>query len=280
MNHSSTNGYADIKDVRLYYEITGEGPNLLLVHAGCADRRMWDGQFLALAQHYRVLRYDMRGYGNSNLSTRPFSNRDDLYHLLEFLGIQQAHFVACSMGSLTATDFAIEHPEKISSLVLVSPALSGYSYDAPPPQSVLDLIAARQSGNLERAAELQAQIWANGFKRSPNQVNLQVHELIRQMSLDALNQQKDAIKETGFLMEEPLQPPAMGRLEQINVPTLTIAGDMDDDTVLAIADLLATRIASAQKAVIHGTAHLPNMEKPKEFNQIVLKFLSKDTKVT
>src|ERR1041384_5918585 len=131
MNQSLTNGYADVKDVRLYYEMAGEGPNLVLVHAGCADRRMWDGQFPVLAQHYRVLRYDMRGYGNSTLSIQPFSNRNDLYHLLGFLGIQEAHFVACSMGGLTTIDFTLEHPEKVTSLVLVSSALSGYSYNAP-----------------------------------------------------------------------------------------------------------------------------------------------------
>jgi pimeloyl-ACP methyl ester carboxylesterase len=234
---------------------------------------MWDGQFFAFAQHYRVLRYDKRGYGKSTLTRGPFSNRQDLYRLLEFLNIPKAHFVACSIGSQTTLDFALEHPENIASLTLVSPAVSGYQYEGPPPQPVLDLIAARQSGNLEQAAELQAQIWADGFKRTANQVNAQVHELVRQMSLDALNIQIDAIRETGFLMEEPLQPPAINRLEQITVPTLSIAGDLDDDTVLAIADLLARRIRGAQKAIIHGTAHLPNMEKPDEFNKIVLDFL-------
>ena len=275
MNQSSTNGYADIKDVHLYYEIAGDGPDVVLVHADCADRRMWEGQFLTFAQHYRVLRYDMRGYGDSTLSTNPFSNRDDLYRLLEFLGIQQAHFIACSMGGLTTIDFTLEHPEKVTSLALVSSALSGYAYDAPPPRPVLDLIAARQSGDLEHAAELQAEIWVDGFKRSSDQVNTQVYELVRQMSLDALNKQKETIRQTGFLMEEPLQPPAIGRLEQISIPTLTIAGDMDDDTVMEIADLLATRIPGAQKAIMHGAAHLLNMEKPEEFNQVVLEFLEK-----
>ncbi len=274
MNRSSPSGYADMKEARFYYEMAGAGPYLVLVHAGCADRRMWDGQFSAFAQHYRVLRYDMRGYGNSPLTPRPFSNRDDLYHLLGFLGIQQAHFIACSMGSLGVTDFALEHPDKVKSLVLVSPALSGYPYEGQPPQPVLDLITARNTSDLQRAAELQSQIWADGFNRSSDQVNDQVHEPVRQMSLDALINQIDAIRETSFLMEEPLQPPAMDRLEQLAIPTLTIAGDLDDDIVMAIADLLATRI-TARKAVIPGTAHLPNMEKPDEFNQIVLEFLRK-----
>jgi pimeloyl-ACP methyl ester carboxylesterase len=269
----SNSGYADIERVRLFYETTGEGPDLVFVHAGCADRRMWDPQFLAFAQHYRVLRYDLRGYGNSTLTKEPFSHRQDLYLLLEFLGISKAHFVACSIGSQTVLDFALEHPESIASLTLVSSAVSGYHYQGPPPQPVLDLIAARQSGNLEQAAEIQAQIWADGFKRHVDQVNAHVHERVRQMSLDALENQKNAIKETGFLVEEPLEPPALDRLEQITVPTLSIAGDLDDDTVLAIADLLATRVRGARKAIIHGTAHLPNMEKPNEFNKIVLEFL-------
>lgn len=269
----SNSGYADIERVRLFYETAGEGPDLVFVHAGCADRRMWDPQFLAFAQHYRVLRYDLRGYGSSTLIKEPFSTREDLYRLLEFLGISKAHFVACSIGSQTVLDFALEHPESIVSLTLVSSAVSGYHYQGPPPQPVLDLIAARQSGNLEQAAEIQAQIWADGFKRPVDQVNTHVRERIRQMSLDALENQKNAIKETGFLMEEPPELPALDRLEQITVPTLSIAGDLDDDTVLAIADLLATRIRGARKAIIHGTAHLPNMEKPNEFNKIVLDFL-------
>jgi pimeloyl-ACP methyl ester carboxylesterase len=272
MNRSSSSSYTDIKEARIYYEMAGEGPFLVLMHACCTDRRMWDRQFSTFAQDYRVLRYDMRGYGNSTLVPSPFSNRGDLHQLLEFFGIQQSHFIACSMGSLAVTDFALEHPEKVKSLVLVSPALSGYPYDGQPPQAVLDLITARKTRDILGAAELQSQIWADGFKRSSEQVNAQVHELVRQMSLDALNNQIDAIRETGFLMEEPLQPPAMERLEQIIAPTLAIVGNWDDDTVMAIADLFVTRIG-ARKAIIHETAHFPNMEKPDEFNQIVLEFL-------
>lgn len=271
----SRTGYAEVEGVRLFYEMAGEGPDLVFVHAGCADRRMWEGQFLPFARHYRVLRYDIRGYGNSTLAKGPFSNRQDLYRLLGFLQIPKAHFVACSIGSQTVLDFALEHPEYIASLTLVSPAVSGYRYEGPPPQPVLDLIAARQSGNLEGAAEIQAQIWVDGLKRPADQVNVAAHELVRQMSLDALKIQRDAIKETTFLIEEPLQPPAMDRLEQVIAPTLTIAGDFDDDTVLAIADLLAKHIRGARKVIMHETTHLPNVEKPEEFNQIVLEFLKK-----
>jgi pimeloyl-ACP methyl ester carboxylesterase len=252
----------------------GEGPYLIFVHAGCADHRMWEEQFSAFAPHYRVLRYDMRGYGKSTLNRGTFSNRDDLHDLLETLGIEEAHFVACSMGSLAVTDFALEYPEKVKSLVLVSPALSGYQYDGPPPQPVLEMIEARKVGKLEEAAELQAKLWADGPKRSSEQSNQKVHEAVYQMSLDSLKLQADNIRETTFLIEEPLNPPAIERLEQIKAPTLVIVGDFDDDSEMAIADVLTTSIKDAKKVVIKGTAHLPNMEKPEEFNKVVLAFLT------
>jgi pimeloyl-ACP methyl ester carboxylesterase len=93
------------------------------------------------------------------------------------------------------------------------------------------------------------------------------------MSLDSLKLQADIIRETAFLIEEPLDPPAMPRLEQIKVPTLVLVGDLDDDSEMAIAEMLTTRINAAQNLIIQGTAHLPNMEKPEEFNSLVLEFL-------
>jgi len=270
----SKSDYAEVNGVRLYYEIGGEGSDLVFVHAGCADSRMWDEQFSIFVDDYRALRYDMRGYGKSSLGPTSFSNRDDLYNLLEILDIQQAHFVACSMGSLAVTDFALEHPEKVKSLVLVSPILSGYQYQGLPPQPVLEMIEARKAGKLEQAAELQAQIWADGPKRISDQSNREVHESVRQMSLDSLRLQADLIRQTTFLIEEPLNPPAIERLEQIKVPTLVIVGDLDDDSEMAIAEVLTTRIKGATEVIIKEGAHLPNMEKPEEFNRVVLDFLN------
>ncbi len=267
-------GFAELDNARLYYEMDGEGSDLVLVHAGCADHRMWDEQFSNFAVDHRVLRYDLRGYGSSSLGSMPFSNRNDLNHLLDTLDVQQAHFIACSMGSLAVIDFALEHPEKVNSLTLVSPAISGYAYEGQPPQLVSEMIKARKAGDFPLVAELQAQIWADGLKRDAKDSNANVHEMVRQMSLEALTLQADIIRETVFPVEEPLLPPAMERLEQITVATLVIVGDIDDDSEMQIADTLITRIRGARKAIIHDAAHLPNMEKPEEFNQLVLKFLN------
>jgi len=266
-------GFAEIEGARLYYEMAGEGRNLILVHAGIADRRMWDNQFTIFALQYRVIRYDMRGFGNSPMSSGPFSHRQDLYHFLNFLNIKQAHFIGCSMGGLTIIDFALEHPEMITSLVLVSASVSGFQFRGEPPSPVLELITARQEGDFNRAAELQVQIWADGFRRASGQADASMSERVRQMSLDALVNQANFLKQTGFVTEEPLTPPALERLGRLSIPTMVMVGELDDESVATVADVLTAHIPGARKDIIPGAAHLPNMEKPKEFNQMVLEFL-------
>jgi pimeloyl-ACP methyl ester carboxylesterase len=121
-------GFVEMDRTNFYYELAGEGEPLVFVHAGIADSRMWDDQFHPFAQSYRVLRYDRRGFGRSPMVAGPYSHHGDLYALLRFLGIERAHLVGCSQGAKTITDFALEHPEMISSLVLVAPALGGFAY--------------------------------------------------------------------------------------------------------------------------------------------------------
>jgi len=272
---SVRSGYAYVAGARLYYEMAGEGTTLVLVHAGIADRRMWDDQWLTFQSKYRVVRYDMRGFGNSPMSAGPFSNRQDLFGLLKYLRIKQAHFIGSSMGGMAVIDFALEHPQMASSMVLVSASVSGMQMQGEMPMQVLEMIQARRKGEFERAADLHVQIWADGFRRGSGHADEKVRERVRQMGLQALSNQAEFLKETGFLTEEPLSPPAIDRLEQLVMPALIMAGDLDDKNVLQTADLLARRLPKARKMIIPGTAHLPGMEKPQEFNRVVLGFLEK-----
>jgi len=258
-------GTASIEGTSLYYEIAGEGACLVLAHAGFVDRRMWDDQFLVFAQHYRVLRYDRRGFGNSKLTPGPFSHRRDLYQLLKFLDIKKAHLLGCSMGGQTMIDFALEHPEMTSSLVLVASALGGYPMQGEIPKPLQELGAALQAQDLQRAAELAVRIWIDGPRRTPDQVDARVRERAREMSLTAL---PSALAE-----EQPLKPPAYERMHELIAPTLVITGELDDDSIATLSEVLTTRIAGARKVIMRGAAHLPNMEKPAEFNQEVLAFL-------
>src|SRR4030095_8156327 len=92
---------------------------------GLSDSRVWDEQFKEFAKSYRVIRYDLRGFGRSAYPTTPFSHVEDLYALLKFLKVERASFAGLSLGGMIAMDFALEHPEMVERLVLTSSGLRG-----------------------------------------------------------------------------------------------------------------------------------------------------------
>ena len=103
-------GFAELNGTKFYYEVMGIGEPLVLVHAGIADCSMWDEQCHVFSQQYQVIRYDMRGYGQTALVDGPYAHYEDLKSLLDFLGVQQAHVLGCSFGGTTALDFTLAYP--------------------------------------------------------------------------------------------------------------------------------------------------------------------------
>lgn len=260
-------GIAEINGAKFHYEISGEGHPLVLVHAGIADGRMWNGQFNVFAQHYQVLRYDRRGFGNTSMVPGSFSNHADLYKLLKFLKVERAFLVGCSQGAKTTLDFSLEHPEMTAALVLVSPALGGFIYDGELPRQAKLLDLAEEAGDLDQVNELELQIWVDGPHRAQNQVDLKVRELVGEMNAIALRTPE------GLGDEQALEPAAVNRLGELHAPTLIITGDLDTPKTIATADFLTENIIGARHVTMTGTAHLPNMEKPAEFNRHILSFL-------
>ena len=262
-------GFGRVNGASFHYEVMGEGEPLVLVHPGIADGRMWDGQFEAFAGRYRVIRYDMRGFGRTVVTSGgTYSHHDDLRGLLDYLGIEQARFVGCSMGGKTVIDFALEFPGRTRALVLVGSAVGGFEPDVDPPKEWDELVAADEAGDLERVSELEVRVWVDGPYRGTDRVEPAVRDLVREMDLIDLKNEA-----AGSGDEQPLQPPAANRLTEIQIPALVVVGDRDRPEIVATADLLEERLPNAQKVVMTGTAHLPNMERPEEFNRIVLEFL-------
>ncbi len=105
------NGFSEINNTSFYYEISGTGFPLVLVHAGIADNRMWNDQFHVFAEKYQTIRYDRRGFGKTKMVAGDFSLHNDLYAFLKSIGIEQAILIGCSQGGKTVTNFAVEHPE-------------------------------------------------------------------------------------------------------------------------------------------------------------------------
>lgn len=269
MDGKPESGFAEVDGALLYYETLGSGEPLVLVHAGISDGRMWDGQMDAFAERYRVIRYDMRGFGRSEMVEGSFSHSDDLRGLLDHLGIERASLVGSSMGGGAIIDFALRHPQRAHALVLVGPAVSGVAADEEPPPEWDELVAADEAGDLERVSELEVRIWVDGLHRGPEEVDPVVRDLVREMNLIALT------NEASELGEEILaDPPAADRLGEIRTPTLVLVGELDRPGTVAKADLLERSLPDARKVVMPGTAHVPNMEQPAEFNRIVLEFLA------
>jgi pimeloyl-ACP methyl ester carboxylesterase len=211
----------------------------------------------------------MRGFGRSEMVEGQYSHHEDLRGMLDHLGIERASLLGCSQGGGAVIDFALRHPERALALVLVGPAVSGVDSDESPPEEWDELVAADEAGDLERVSELEVRIWVDGPYRGPEEVDPTVRDLVREMNLIALRSEASELGE-----ETPADPPAADRLAEIQAPTLVIVGELDRPEVIAKTDLLERSISDARRIVMPETAHLPNMEKPEEFNRIVLAFLT------
>ncbi len=251
----------------LYYEVAGEGQPLVLIHGGLVNSGLWDDQFEVFAEQYRTVRYDVRGFGKSLSPSAYFSNHGDLRDLLDFLGFKRACVLGLSLGGAIAIDFTLTYPDRVAALIPVAAGLSGYH--ATTNTALRDeLNAAYERGDKERAVELSLQMWADGPQRKPDQVDPAARERIRMMTVHTFD-----LPDVDHWLQS-LEPPALDRLAEIHVPTLFIVGDQDMADILKIGDLIVTQVPGAKRAIIPGTAHHLNVERPAEFNRIVLEFLN------
>jgi pimeloyl-ACP methyl ester carboxylesterase len=255
-----TTGIAEVNGTTLYYETRGDGHAVVLLQGGNLDLRMWDVQFAEFARDYRVIRYDVRGFGRSGVPDAPYQAHEDLRHLLDHLAVEQAHLVGLSLGGRIAIDFALEYPERVSALVLAGPGLSGFEFSASEWWGPIQ--EAIQAGDSVRAAEL----WLESPYMAPA---MEQPELAARLRTLAVDNSRLWVQENP---EVPLAPPAIGRIAELSAPTLLILGRRDVPDIHRIAELLSTGISGAWGVVIQGAGHMVNMERPEEFNQFVLEF--------
>lgn len=270
--------FAEINGTKIHYEVRGEGATrsgsgtaVTLIHAGIANLTMWEDQMEALSQDYRVLRYDLRGWGQTPRPDGDFHHHEDLRALLQHVGIEQTAVIACSFGGKVALDFALAYPEMVSALMLVGAALGGFEWTdewLAAQDEAVETAAAQ--GDLPMAAELETRIWFDGPGRTPDQVDPTIRQRAYDLSLHTLE-----LPEGGG-RPLPIEPPAITRLAEIQVPARIIVGQHDVADIQAIARLLVTNLPMADElTIMRDTAHLPNMERPSTFNNLALDFLEK-----
>ncbi|HEU5066155.1 MAG TPA: alpha/beta hydrolase [Gaiellaceae bacterium] len=255
----------------LYWEQAGEGPPVVLVHEGIADSRMWEPQWRPYSEQFRVVRLDLRGFGQSPAAVGTFSWAGDVAQLLDELRLGPAALVGVSLGGSVAMEVAIARPELVSRLVLVAPGLRGFEMNEETKAGWEEEDAALERGDVDEAVEVNLRMWVDGPSRSPGEVDPEVRSKVGEMQRRAI----EIYLEAGEDGEpQPLAEDWGDRLAEIAVPTLVIVGDLDRPEMLEIAGRLEAEIPNARRETMAGVAHVPSMERPDEFDRLVLDFLS------
>jgi 3-oxoadipate enol-lactonase len=254
----------------LYVEQAGAGSPVVLLHEGIADSRMWEPQWEPYAERFRVVRFDMRGFGQSPPAVGTFSLSGDLVELLDGLGLGPAALIGMSLGGSVAMEATIARPDLVSKLVLVAPGLRGFEMNDETKAGWAEEEAALERGDDDEAVEINLRMWVDGPSRSPDQVDPELRRTIGEMQRTAIDVWRKAGEEGEH---KPLAEDWGQRLGEISVPTLILVGELDRPEMHEIAHHLEAEIPNARRETIAGTAHVPNMERPEEFDRLVLEFL-------
>ena len=257
-------GYINVDGDKLFYEMAGEGENIVLLHDGMVHREIWDEQFPVLAQDYRVVRYDRRTYGKSSDPTAQYSQIEDLNQIFIQLNIDSAIIFGMSSGGGLAIDFTLKYPDKVSALVLVGAVVYGYGYSAH---------MMTRGGHIKSFTEfsdpqklIQYFIWEDPYEIYSE--NIKAKEKVMKLLETNLHQESG-----GFL--KPPDRPAVRFLSEIKVPTLVLVGEFDIPDVHSHAGVIESGIPNAKREIIMKSGHLIPLEQPEAFNASVLKFLKR-----
>ncbi len=258
---------ATINDVPTAYDETGDGPPLLLIHAGITDRRMWDDVLPALSAGHRTIRFDLQGYGDTPLPDGPFSWTADARELLRNLEVERADVIGVSVGAGVALDLALAQPDAVRRLVLVAPGFS--SWDWSPAMDAFDEAerAAVEAGDLDEASWLNVRFWLDGEQRSPEAVDPELRRRVFEMQRRAFEVDNDAAEGSWLV------PDRADRLGELAAPTLVVVGELDQPDFATIGRHIVERAPDARLEMMPGVAHLPPMEAPATFAQLALDFL-------
>jgi pimeloyl-ACP methyl ester carboxylesterase len=265
-------GFVATNGATLYYEMMGEGHPIVLLHGGYMERRMWDDQFAIFSLNYQVIRYDIRGFGKSALPHVPYSDWQDLFNLLTFLDVGNAYFLGLSLGGVIALDFTLMYPKMVHALVLVGSPVPGYPVELMFTQEQLEQQIQRWQPFEQARHERDIRRMVDLLMDDETLVPSPQYPSARQRVRDNLSEYSFAWVLDPAPKQE-LIPPAFERLNEMRVPTLIIVGSADHFQLHKSADKFEQDIAGARRVIISETNHMPNMEKPEEFNRIVYDFL-------
>jgi pimeloyl-ACP methyl ester carboxylesterase len=254
-----------VGDAVINYEINGTGDLLVLIHGWSQDLTIWDDQAKAFAPHYRVIRYDRRGFGKSTGFADATADPDDLRILLDSLGIRSAFLLGISAGSRTVLNFAVAFPDRVRGMVVYGQApIPGFNPMPPTPVAAFRDIALKHGlDSVGKAIRAHPLSWMPPER--PELQELLTAQWARYSGRDLLEPRP----ESGRVPHARLD-----QVASLRVPTLVISGDHDLPLYLLVGDTLVRRIQGAQRVLIRNAGHGAHFAQPAEFNAVVLRFLS------
>ena len=251
-------------------DVTGAGACVIMLHAGVADRRMWRTSCEALSGKFKCIAYDRRGFGDATSPDETFRSIDDLDAVIRHFGCERAHLIGSSQGGRIAIDYALAKPESVLSLVLVAPALSGAPVPSSYPPAIQRLMdeleQAEEKADFEKMNAIEANLWLDGPLSFENRVAGSARDLFLDMNGRALRHAP--------LSGEQAAPSAVEHLHRLTQPVFMIWGDADFPHIKDRSKMIANTLPGARHLVMEDCAHLPNMERPAQFDAAVLEFLT------
>lgn len=249
-------------------DLRGSGPNLVLLHAGICNRHMYDPLLVAMEAEFRILNYDQAAFGDSPVPSDPIAPVHDLMGLMDAAGMRDAVLVGTSLGSRVAFDAALAAPGRVRAVVAAGPGLSGRASSERMIALGAEVDRAVEAADLTLANELEMRIWLDGVGRT-TPVDPAVRKTVASMNYVLL----EAAAAGAELQELPPRRAAADNLASVRCPVLVAVGDCDQPHILETARMIADQAPAATLVTIPETAHLPSLERPRIFNELLREFL-------
>jgi pimeloyl-ACP methyl ester carboxylesterase len=258
----SASGHIEVDNGKIFYESSGEGPVLILMHDGLVHREIWDHQFSHFAQNYRVIRYDRRGYGKSSPAEGIYSNIDDLSRLYAVLDVDRACLIGMSSGGALAIDYTLQYPDRVNCLALIGAVVGGFPYTKH---------FRQRGGHLPSGLETDESTRAYYAKEDPYTI-FRKNEAASRRVTELI--EKNPISGNRGPSPPRSEEPAYRRLAEIDVPTLIVVGEFDIPDVHAHAGAINAGIVQSKRDVIPRSGHLIPIEQPQLFNDALTELLN------
>jgi pimeloyl-ACP methyl ester carboxylesterase len=247
----------DRNGVKLYYEVHGEGPVILLTHGYSATSQMWRGQIAPLSKNYKLVIWDMRGHGQSDYppDQSEYSEEKtvaDMAALLDAVDAKQAIIGGLSLGGYMSLAFNATHPDRVKALLIIDTG-PGYKKDD-----------AREGWN------------QNALRTAERYEKDGLGQLTGASAERRTAQHRDAkgLARAGRGMLTQKNARVINSLPEIKAPSIVIVGEKDTP-FLAASDYMAAKIPGAEKAIIPNAGHAANIDNPEGFNAALESFLKK-----